>query len=289
MPGKRGVDRGSASTERVSGPPSLLFGPQDAPVNEYEMRRAEHLEKALHIGRQLPADASISHESSAIVRGWPTYDVPAAVKVSRTRGQGHKTADLHVLRVGLRPVDRDVVLGVPVTSGARTVVDLGRWLPFGPALVTADAALRAGVTRREMQDVLRHQWTWPRVRHAMSVVRWADARSESALESFTRSRFIVLGLPMPKLQQNVYGENGWVARTDYLWPVHAVAGEADGKVKYLTEELWAEKQRQDDIEDADLLVIRWIWRTAHAPDDQFAARLLRKLELGLALKRLRTA
>jgi hypothetical protein len=96
-----------------------------------------------------------------------------------------------------------------------------------------------------------------------------------------------LRLPLPQLQQNVYGAQGWVARTDFLWPEHDVAGEADGKVKYLTDEIWAEKQRQEAIEDADVLVIRWIWRTAHAPDQEFARRLLRKLELGLTLRQLR--
>jgi hypothetical protein len=87
------------------------------------------------------------------------------------------------------------------------------------------------------------------VRHAMPVIRWADGRSESALESWTRGRFIV--------------------RTS------------------CSDELWAEKQRQDDIEDAGYEVIRWIWRTAHAPDEEFARRLLRKLDRGLRLKQLR--
>lgn len=258
-------------------------------MQDYEARRSEHAQRARDFGRQLPADAVISHESAAILFGLPTYDVPAAVRVTRIGGKGVRTSDLHISRARLRPRDRSTVDGIPVASMARTVVDLGRWLPFGQALVTADAGLRAGVRRHELQDVLRHQWTWPKVRHAMSVVRHADPRSESALESFTRSRFITLRLPMPDLQRNVSGASGWVARSDFLWDYYRVVGEADGKVKYLQDELWTEKQRQDDIEDAEYEVIRWIWRTAHAPDAEFARRLLRKLDRGLALKRLREA
>jgi hypothetical protein len=127
------------------------------------------------------------------------------------------------------------------------------------------------------------------VRHAMSVVRHADAKSESALESFTRGRFITLRLPMPQLQRNVIGYSGWVARSDFLWDYYRVVGEADGRVKYLQDELWAEKQRQDDVEDAEYEVIRWIWRSAHAPDEEFVRRLQRKLDRGLALRRLREA
>jgi hypothetical protein len=258
-------------------------------VTDYQARKSEHLHRVADLARQLPADAVISHESAALVLGLPTYDVPAAVRVTRLRGRSVRTSDVHVFRADLRPWDRTVVCDIPVTSPARTAIDLGRRLPFGQALVTADAALRAGVSRRQLQDVLRHQWTWPRVRHAMPVMRWADGLSESALESWTRSRFITLRLPIPKLQCNIFGEHGWVARVDFLFDEYDVAGEADGRVKYLADELWAEKQRQDDVEDAGKEVIRWIWRTAHAPDEEFSRRLLRKLDRGLMLKRLREA
>ena len=140
-----------------------------------------------------------------------------------------------------------------------------------------------------MEDVLRHQWTWPRVRHAMPVVRHADGRAESALESWTRGRFVTLRLPTPQLQRNVVGYSGWVARSDFLWEEYRVVGEADGKVKYLQDELWAEKQRQDDVEDADYEVIRWNWRTAHASDDDFTRRLLRKFQRGLWLQQFRAS
>lgn len=254
-----------------------------------DARRLEHLERALAFARELPADAVLSHESAAIVAGIPTYDVPAAVRVTRTRGRAVRTSDLHVYVAGLRPWDRHFVSGVPITSYARIAVDLGRRLEFGAALVTADGALRAGATRRQMEEVLRHQWTWPRVRHAMPVIRHADDRSESALESWTRSRFITLKLPLPQLQRDVVGYSGWVGRSDFLWEEYRVVGEADGKIKYLQDELWAEKQRQDDIEDADYEVIRWNWRTAHAGDDEFTGRLLRKFERGLWLQQFRAS
>jgi hypothetical protein len=252
-------------------------------------RRLAHLERALDLAQQLPPDAVLSHESAAIAAGVPTYDVPAAVKVTRQRGRAVRTSDLHVHIAGLRPWDRDMDAGVPTTSLARTAVDLGRRLRFGAALVTADGALRAGATRAQMQEVLRHQWTWPRIRHAMPVVQLADPRSESALESWTRSRFVTLSLPLPKLQHNVIGASGWVARSDFLWEEYGVVGEADGQIKYLRDELWAEKQRQEDIEDAGYEVIRWLWRTAHAPDAEFVRRLMRKLERGLWFRSFRAS
>lgn len=251
-------------------------------------RRTTHLEHARQLAAGLPAEAALSHESAAIVHGFATYGVPAQVRVTGPRLKSVVTSDAHIHRAALRDHDVDVVDGCPVTSAARTVVDLGRRLPFGQALVTADAALRTGVTLTSLQDVLRHQWTWPRVRHAMPVVRHADRRSESALESFTRSRFILLLLPAPSLQFDVFDEDIWVARSDFGWRECRLVGEADGRVKYLTDELWAEKERQEAIEDAGFVVIRWTWRTAHAPDDLFQARFERYVRRGLRLRRLLT-
>ena len=60
--------------------------------------------------------------------------------------------------------DRDVVVrdGVPVTSVARTLVDLGRSSSIASAVVVADAALHGGmVTASELDAVLIRCWNWP--------------------------------------------------------------------------------------------------------------------------------
>jgi very-short-patch-repair endonuclease len=209
------------------------------------------------------------------------------VKVTRTRGRGVRTSDVHAHVAQLRPEDTTAVGDIRVTSGARTVVDLGRRLPFRESLVVADGAMRARVSRRQLQDVLRHQWTWPRVRAAMLTVRHADPKAESALESVVRSRFIELGLPMPELQVNITGPFGWVARVDFDFNAYGVVGEADGRAKYTDDELWAEKLRQESLEDAGREVIRWTWARAHASDAEFAARVWRYLNRGLLLRSLR--
>jgi hypothetical protein len=260
--------------------------PHHQRVNDYELQRAEHLHRVKLLAAALPADAVISHESAAVVLGYPVYALPAAVKVTRTRGRGVRTSDVHVHVAQLRPKDIVVVDGVQVTSGARTTVDLARRLPFRESLVVADGAMRRRVSRAEMNDVLRHQWTWPRIRAAMLTVRHANGKAESALESVVRSRFIELGLPMPELQMNIFAAGRWIARVDFDWSAYNAVGEADGRVKYLEDELWREKVRQEALEDTDREVIRWTWRTAHAPDDEFAARVWRKLRRGLYLREL---
>jgi hypothetical protein len=249
-------------------------------------RRIDHLERARMFGAGLPDGVVLSHESAAIVHGLATYDVPAAVRLTGNRIRSTRTSDAHLHRAQLRDHDVTTVGEIPVTSLARTAVDLGRRLPFGQALVTADAALRAGCLPRDLADVLRHQWTWPCIRRAMPVVRHADPNSESALESVVRGRIILLRLPTAKLQTNLFDGPRWIARSDFDWPELNLVGEADGRSKYLADELWAEKERQDLIEDSGRVVIRWTWRTAHVPDDVFVARFRRYEQRGLLLRRL---
>lgn len=263
--------------------------PHGALVNVFDARRVDHVTSVRQLAASFPAHTWISHGSAAVVHELPLYRDPAKIGVTRTRGAGIVTSDVHVRCAGLLSSEVTVVDSIPVTSLARTVVDLARSLPFLEALVVVDAALRRGVTRGQLGAVLRHQWNWPRVRHAAVAVHYGDARSESVLESFVRGRIIQLHLPIPQLQMNVFGEHGWVARSDFGWEQFRTVGEADGRIKYLDDELWAEKTRQEDIEDADYEVIRWTWRRAHDPDQEFRRRLLRKFDRGLRLVRLRSA
>jgi hypothetical protein len=154
------------------------------------------------------------------------------------------------------------------------------------ALVTADAALRRGLRHEQLVAVLAQMPRWPGVVAAAEVLRWADGRAESAAESVARARFILLGLPVPQLQVWLSADGG--RRVDFLWDEVDLVGEADGRVKYEGEDgaqvLWDEKQRRDAIED-ERSVIRYTWRQAHAPADEFCARFWRAWERAARLKR----
>lgn len=184
-------------------------------MNQYDAQRAEHRARASALAATFPVHTWISHGSAAVVHGLPLYTVPAKVAVARSTGNGFTTSDIHVRRSALRPQDVAVVDGIPVTSLARTAVDMARSLPLLEALPFVDAALRRGVTRTDLETVLRHQWSWPRVRHASIAIHHGSELAESVLESVVRGRIILLDLPMPQLQMDVYGRLGWVARTGF--------------------------------------------------------------------------
>jgi hypothetical protein len=71
---------------------------------------------------------------------------------------------------------------------ARTVVDLARTSSFRAGVVVADSALRGKqVSKDELRAVVADCARWPGIRQANMVVEFSDGRSESTLESISRS------------------------------------------------------------------------------------------------------
>lgn len=179
----------------------------------------------------------------------------------------------------------DVVLidGMPVTSVARTVIDLARSRPTATAVVALDKALHEGwVDYDDLEDVLRMCWNWPGIRRAHRVVRLADGRAESPLESISRLVMRDLHLPPPELQVWVRSRVGVLARLDFYWDEFGVAGEADGRSKYRVDpaERDREKERQEFLEDDNMVFVRWGWDQPWRAPQLFRVRLQNAFERG---------
>ena len=117
-----------------------------------------------------------------------------------------------------------------------------------------------------------------------TAVAFADHRSESVGESFSRAVIAQLGFEVPDLQFHVMGPSGEVARTDFYWPQRKLVGEFDGNMKYtrarelsgksVSEVVAEEKAREDRIRELGYGVIRWEWDELTRPE-RLAAKLLR--------------
>jgi hypothetical protein len=198
--------------------------------------------------------------------------------VTRARRSGGRSGrQVHVHTAPLDPEEVTAVDGIPVTSVARTVVDLARSLPFEPAVAVADAALHTLINEPEHLAALQAALTaaiarsrgWRGSPDARRVLAFADARSGSVGES--RSRVVILraGLPRPVLQWEVVGGMGhWIGVVDFGWPKQRTVGEFDGKEKYgrllkpgqsPADVVYAEKRREDALRAEELSVVRWGW------------------------------
>jgi very-short-patch-repair endonuclease len=199
-----------------------------------------------------------ARESAALVWGLPLWIPPVTTHVvqSHKAGTRHDPAVSHHLGV-IPASDRATVLGIPVTSLERTLVDCAATLPPLEALVVADAGLRAGADPDVLRLVLAAGAGRRGVRRARAVVEFADDGAESPGESATR--FVVLrdGLPVPSTQVRIETSEGtfWA---DLGWPGWKLVLEYDGRLKYAADEraFMQEKRRHDAIQEAGWRVLR---------------------------------
>ncbi|MGI8624956.1 MAG: type IV toxin-antitoxin system AbiEi family antitoxin domain-containing protein [Geodermatophilaceae bacterium] len=223
---------------------------------------------SVRIGSALLATGSrgvASHGSAAALLGLDLLRDPDAtqtVLTVRPGQRGHRDLDgIRVHRAGLPPWHVSEVNGLPVTTVARTLVDLTRALSLRDGVVAMDAALHSGRVRLEqLEEVLADCRGWPWIRRAASAVKLTDAAAESALESLSRIFFCAHDIPAPRTQFVVRSGQRFIARTDFWWEKPRVAGEADGLGKYAAlADLHAEKLRQERIEALGIRVVRWTW------------------------------
>lgn len=225
----------------------------------------------------LDRQAAVSHESAACLHGLTVLGhAPSVVRLTRPGGSCRRMPGTTLRVCGLPEQHVTEVDGVRVTTLARTVVDLARASSRRASVVIADSARRAGCSGAELESVLRFCWTWPGIDRAAWVVHFADSRAEGALESLSRLVFHEHGLPQPDLQVRL-GESDLVGRVDFYWRAHGVVGEADGLLKYADDPdaLRREKLRQERLEDAGFVVVRWGWDDIWNRPEETVARILR--------------
>ncbi|OBF07533.1 hypothetical protein A5730_11845 [Mycobacterium sp. ACS4054] len=129
--------------------------------------------------------------------------------------------------------DDEVVLidGVPVTTPARTGVDLGCWHPINDAVAALDDLLRATDCKVSEVQLLAERYPGRRgIQSARDAIGLADAGAQSPKETWLRLALIRAGLPRPQTQIPVSDEFGDL--TYYLdmgWEELKVAAEYDGE------------------------------------------------------------
>jgi Transcriptional regulator, AbiEi antitoxin/Protein of unknown function (DUF559) len=218
--------------------------------------------------------AALLHRLSLLTSPSPgtvTLTLPPAKKWNRAR-----PADVvfHASELPREHVTR--LHNLPVTTVARTVVDLARTLPFMDAVVVADSALnQEKATKPELLQALKKCAGWPGVRQARRALEFADERAESPLESAARVVFAEAGLDPPELQVTIHGEQAqFAARVDFLWRAQKVIAEADGLVKYNDrKDLLNERERDHQFREAGYVAVHFTWRELFRTPEEVIARI----------------
>ncbi|SEO78536.1 hypothetical protein [Trujillonella endophytica] len=220
----------------------------------------------------LRRDAVVSHQSAALLHGFPLWRAPLdRVHVTRRPpASTDRSSVLHVHVAAYRDEEVHLLDGLLVTDPVRTALDLARTQSFETAVVALDAGLRttllqAALVQQRLDEIggLRGS------RAAARAVAASDRRSGSVGE--TRSRLLLqrLGLAPTGLQYSVLGAGGTpIGWTDFVWEGHRRLGEFDGKVKYGRllrpgqqpgDAVFDEKRREDAMRDEGFGMTRWTW------------------------------
>ena len=180
-----------------------------------------------------------------------------------------------VHRRDLPPEDVRVLGGIRVTSPVRTVLDLSLVLPLVAAVVSADAALRAGVvSERDLRRGCAALRAGQQRSRAACVVRQVDPRSGSTLESVFRLLVVAAGLPRPQTQYSVVAADGrLLGRVDFAWPEQRLVVETDGYAFHADRASYrADRRRINALVLDGWRVLRFSWEDVlHDPDSVVAS------------------
>ena len=175
--------------------------------------------------------------------------------------------------------ERDVCgAAVAVTSPDRTSVDMARTAPLADSLAMGDAGLRTGaLDRQRLAERVEASRGSRGCRRAATALAHLDPARETPLESDSWAYFLQHRIPLPDMQVELRSGSGrFIARVDFWWKRARLAGECDGRLKYLTpHDVYAEKRREDEIRAEGCGVVRWGAVDLRSP--QLAARLRRAL------------
>lgn len=205
-------------------------------------------------------DGRLSHSSAAtkhdLLASGPTH---RSVEVTVPRNRRPRIPGVRIHRArDLWPDEVTTIEGLPVTTPARTLLDIGDTLRAREVEQALATALRRRlVTKDEMRAMVdRH----PRHPGAAILRRLLD---DEAGPSFTRSeaeeRLLEItrsaGLRRPELNVTVLGHE-----VDFLWRSERVIAEADGYAFHASERSFAADRRRDaELTAAGYRALRFTW------------------------------
>lgn len=219
--------------------------------------------------------AVLSHRDAAALHG--IRPVPESRQVSVMTGGAARAIPglwLYRRRV-LAEEERTVVRAIPVTSPARTLVDLAPMLTAAQLAGTLGEADRRGLldldaVERALKRVKsRHGQGHARLRAALDAHRRTGAvLLRSALEERFLDLVIDAGLPRPRLNAPAVGY-----QVDALWPDHRLVVELDGWLHHKEREAAAQdRHKTNRLQLAGYAVLRFlhadvIGRSAEVADE----------------------
>ena len=219
--------------------------------------------------------AALSHRSAAALWGLrPSLRWLTEVTVERQRWP-RRGIEIH--RGKLRSDEVTVLRGIPVTTVARTLLDLA--VVLGRRQVERavhEAEVRRLDDSRSLQElVARH----PRrrgvatIKAILAAGRIGSTVTHSELEARFVSFLDALGLPRPEVNASLQVAGRWV-EADCLWRAQRLIVELDGHAFHATTGAYERDRARDrSLHAGGWMVVRITWRQLHDDPDALATDL----------------
>jgi hypothetical protein len=227
--------------------------------------------------------SAVSHRAAADVHGiWSTRDL---VEVTVTRERAPELHGVTVHRIADLS-ERWIVHvdAVPVTTPARTLVDLGAVLPLGSVGPALDRALGRKLVslaevRAALDAVARKGRAGAGVIRRLLDERQRGSSGVGVLALRLQSVMRRYGIPDPVPEYTVLDEHGgFVGRVDFAYPELQYAIEADGYEAHSTPRAFQhDRARQNDLVDLGWTVHRFTWTDVDRRAGLVANRILHVL------------
>ena len=189
------------------------------------------------------------------------------IHVSTPRPLKSPTGSIVVHRTCLEPVDVASSRGIPITTPAKTLLDLGAVLSIDDVESALEAALRQGtVSLTRLQNQL-ERYGGPGHRGSASLRALLEDRSRGYIpsESELEVRFFRLlrraGLPLPVRQTVIKHEGRFIARVDFAYPERGLVIEVHGWRYHGAKNRWEhDLERGNELTLTGLRTLEYSWR-----------------------------
>ncbi len=143
--------------------------------------------------------------------------------------------------------------GIPVTSEARTWLDLAQVLPMPDLMAAGDSALRGTATPAEIDKLIGRATHRRGVVNARAAAELLDGRSRSRPQSHLRYALVSNDLPKPDVNQHNFTDYGeWLAEPDLSYRDVRLALEYNGR-----KDAGEDRMRRDLTRGVDVSIGGW--------------------------------
>jgi len=206
---------------------------------------------------RLPANAAFAGKTAAWLHGLDVVPCDPIEMILPGDGEGWERGGVSVRRAALDDCEVVARRGRRATSLVRTLSDLSQRLSVVEAVVITDMALHARLIQRAELSV----WIDRRVgRKGVGAERlvfeFAEAATESAMETRLRMLLVLSGLPRPEVQVSIWDESGsFLGRPDLYYREHRLGLEYDGETHRAS--LVEDNRRQNRLQLENVRLLRF--------------------------------